>query len=556
MEVRAADPQGETLQGQVLITALAGIITLPDIGATGDCGGGYLPWGEWGRGIGFAFGSVGQPELFDLNSGLACHGGGAPDFGLAAGPCDHPETGFGGLLPLDGLVLPAPICARLFGEDSGGLNLIVLSFGADALRLAVPDYHQVIGVPFESWLPAPIDISALERGLPHLLVITLTDGNTAQVQAEAPFTYHGERTMVFTASNAPPRASIAAPATVECISPAGPVVLLDGSRSSDPDSSPGTNSDIVTFEWFRDFGLPGQEILGTGQALSVVLPLGASSVTLRVIDSKGASDTSATTIVVRDTTPPSLTLAATPSVLWPPNHRLVPVRVEWQVSDRCDPAAEARLVSVVSSEPDDAAGEGDGRTTGDIVGADVGALDAELLLRAERSGYGTGRTYELTYAATDVSGNTASSLTVVTVPHDQGQGPDPLSLRLEPGGTAGLARVYWNAVAGAQTYDVIAGDVASLRVDGDRITLGAVRVPARLFASTSFVEMGGSLAPGAIPPAGRAHFYLVQYRDAHGASGFGTESAPLPLEPESCDGGCPGDEDQFLASGGGPQKRR
>jgi hypothetical protein len=68
--------------------------------------------------------------------------------------------------------------------------------------------------------------------------------------------------------------------------------------------------------------------------------------------------------------------------------------------------------------------------------------------------------------------------------------------------------------------------------------------------------MGGSLAPPAVPPPGRAHFYLVEYRDAHGTSGFGTESAPWPLEPESCDGACPGDEDDLLTSGGGPQKRR
>jgi hypothetical protein len=556
VEARATDPQGETLHGQVLITALAGIIALPDIGASHDCGGGYLPSGEPDRGIGFAFGSAGQPVLFDLNAGLACHGGGAPDFELAAGPCDHPETAFGGLLLLEGLALPAPVCARAFGEGSGGVDLIVFSFTSDALRLAVPDPHQALAVPFESGLPEQIDISALERGLPHRLEISLTDGNTAQVQAEAPFTYRGERTMVFTASNAPPRASIAAPATVECGSPAGGVVLLDGSGSSDLDSSPGTNSDIVTFEWFRDFGLPAAELLGTGQVLNVVLPLGTSSVTLRVTDSKGASDTSATTTEVRDTTAPSLTLAATPSILWPPNHRLVPVGIEWHASDRCDPAATARLLSVVSSEPDDASGDADGRTTGDIVGADVGVPDAELLLRAERSGTGAGRTYDLTYAATDASGNTTSSLAVVTVPHDQGQGPEPLSLRLEPAGTAGLARVYWNAVGGAQNYDVIAGDIANLRVDGNRITLGVVRVPARLFAPTSFVEMGGSLAPAAVPPPGRAHFYLVEYRDAHGTSGFGTESAPWPLEPESCDGACPGDEDDLLTSGTGPQKRR
>jgi hypothetical protein len=226
------------------------------------------------------------------------------------------------------------------------------------------------------------------------------------------------------------------------------------------------------------------------------------------------------------------------------------------MSDRCDPAATARLVSVVSSEPDDAPGDGDGRTTGDVMGADVGTPDGEVLLRAERSGDGPGRSYELTYAARDASGNSASALTVVTVPHDQGQGPEPLSLRLEPNGTAGLAHVYWNTVAGAQTYDVITGDVASLKVDGNRITLGAVRVPARLVTSTAFLEAAVSLSASANPPTGRAFFYLVDYRVGRGTSGFGTEAVPLPLEPASCEGGCPGDEDNLIPSGGGAPKRR
>ena len=362
--------------------------------------------------------------------------------------------------------------------------------------------------------------------------------------------------MVFVGANSPPRAVITSATTIECTGPAGGTAKLDASASTDPDSTPGTNDDITSFQWVRDPGQPSEQLIGTGRVLDSMLPLGAHTIELRVTDSKGATDTARTIITVRDTTPPLLTLAANPSVLWPPNHRLVPVGVGWQVSDLCDPAATARLVSVTSSEPDDAPGDGDGRTTGDVAGADVGTPDTEVLLRAERSGDGPGRSYELTYSAIDASGNTTSALTVVTVPHDQGQGPEPLSLRLEPSGTAGLAHVYWNAVTGAQAYDVITGDVASLKLDGNRITLGAVRVPARRITSASFVEGGGSPAAGVVPPAGRAFFYLVDYRDGHGTSGFGTEAVPLPLEPASCVGGCPGDEDKPISGGGGGAPKR
>jgi hypothetical protein len=98
-----------------------------------------------------------------------------------------------------------------------------------------------------------------------------------------------------------------------------------------------------------------------------------------------------------------------------------------------------------------------------------------------------------------------------------------------------MTQVYWSAVEGAQSYDVIAGNVESLRVDGGRITLGAVRVPARSLTGTSWSEGAGS----PMPAEGRAYFYLLQYRDDHGPSGFGTESVPLPREPASCAGGCP-----------------
>ncbi|HXU13144.1 MAG TPA: VCBS repeat-containing protein, partial [Candidatus Binatia bacterium] len=356
----------------------------------------------------------------------------------------------------------------------------------------------------------------------------------------------------FPVLNNPPQAVITAAATVECGGPAGGVVTLDGSGSIDADSTPGTNDDIVSFEWLENPGRPDERPLGTGAHLTITLPLGAHSIGLRVTDSQGESGLATTVVTVRDTVPPTLTLAADPPVLWPPNHRLVPVHLSWQVSDVCDPAVTARLTSVSSSELVDAAGDADGRTDGDIESADVGTSDQEILMRAERSAQGPGRTYIVTFMARDASGNSASALAAVTVPHDLGQGPEPLQIRLEPNGVPGMARLYWTQVAGAQWYDVISGNVDSLRVDGAKITLGSVRVPRRLLSETSWTEGDGTLAGGPAatqPAAGRAFFYLVQYRDGDGMSGFGTESAPWPSEPVSCDGGCPGTEPQGAATG-------
>jgi len=359
--------------------------------------------------------------------------------------------------------------------------------------------------------------------------------------------------------NRAPHAATSTAPTVECTGPSGAVVTLDGRGSTDPDSTPGTQDDIVLYEWLENPGTPQERLLGTGPYLTLTLPLGAHAILLRVSDTKQATGTATALVTVRDTVPPVLTLAADPSVLWPPNHRLVPVQVTPLVSDLCDEAPTARLTSVASSEPVDAPGDADGATTGDVGSAEIGTLDTQVLLRAERSSDGPGRTYEITYTARDAAGNESSALALVTVPHDLGQGPDPLQIRAEPGGAHGTARLYWSAVAGAQGYDLISGDVASLRVEGDQISLGAVRVPARLLTGTAWTEGDASPtgdATVALPAAGQAFFYLVQYRDAHGMSGFGTESASLPREPASCAGGCPGAEAQAGAGGGGDVKRR
>jgi len=97
---------------------------------------------------------------------------------------------------------------------------------------------------------------------------------------------------------------------------------------------------------------------------------------------------------------------------------MVSVQPALQIADRCDPSPTLRLLYARSSEPDDAPGGGDGRTTGDIqIDAAAGPAGA-ILLRAERSSGGPGRIYELGYAATDASGNSASALTLVTVPRN------------------------------------------------------------------------------------------------------------------------------------------
>jgi len=221
--------------------------------------------------------------------------------------------------------------------------------------------------------------------------------------------------------NEAPSADAGPDQIAECGSPEGSMVALSGAGSTDADSTPGTADDIISYEWYEDFGLPTERLLGSGMSLQALLGLGPHDVTLRVTDHGALSDTDSLSIEVIDTTAPALGVALSPDLLWPPSHRMIQVSAEVSATDACG-TAEVRLLSITSSEASDATGEGDGHTTHDIEGADMGTPDFDFGLRAERDGCGPGRTYAVTYTATDDGGNTSTAITRVLVPLGLGAG--------------------------------------------------------------------------------------------------------------------------------------
>ncbi|HEY2325056.1 MAG TPA: hypothetical protein VGJ82_19520, partial [Thermoanaerobaculia bacterium] len=72
--------------------------------------------------------------------------------------------------------------------------------------------------------------------------------------------------------------------------PTGAPVVLDASRSSDPDSTPGTHDDIAQFEW-SDVTTGTPQLLGSTETLEVPLTPGRHRIRLRVTDRGGLSDT-------------------------------------------------------------------------------------------------------------------------------------------------------------------------------------------------------------------------------------------------------------------------
>jgi len=220
-------------------------------------------------------------------------------------------------------------------------------------------------------------------------------------------------------ANVPPVAVAGDDATFTCESEETAAVL-DGSGSTDADSSPGTNDDIVLYEWWIDFGTPTEEFLGTGAVLDQLgLASGTYTVTLQVTDSAGQSATDEVVITIDDQTPPEIGVTLNRSVLWPPNHRMVGIRANVDAFDFCSEVTLV-LTSVTSNEPENS--QGDGNTAPDIMGIDPGTEDFAFQVRAERSGTGTGRIYTATYSATDLSGNVSEGTAEVKVPHDRGRG--------------------------------------------------------------------------------------------------------------------------------------
>jgi len=233
----------------------------------------------------------------------------------------------------------------------------------------------------------------------HTFTLTVTDPGNLSSTAKTVITVQ--------AVNHPPVAVASADQTLECTGQ-GMRVMLDGSKSSDPDG------DALSFVWKNEAG----SVVGTTAVVQLTPTMGTHAFTLTVTDTGGLSSMATTHVTVRDTTAPSLTVTLSPNALWPPNHRLVQITATVVASHSCDPNPVVVLLSITSNEPDDGLGDGDQPNDIQAVGGGpvpFGTDVQSFLLRAERSGMGTGRIYTVTYMARDASGNQSLASAQVSV---------------------------------------------------------------------------------------------------------------------------------------------
>jgi len=250
--------------------------------------------------------------------------------------------------------------------------------------------------------PVDVKVSAQPMGSETVYHYRIINHGTQPVTAlQIGFDYyHGESELQRAPSGAEPGSLPPAAVT----SPQGWTAELNATEDS-------PNLDL---EWSADTAdeaiPPGGSVSGFSVTVPGNDPSYANSHWTVSLNGAGAAAYSAVLDTERFCSPPRLSIAASPSVLWPPNHQMVPVRIAVSVQDDIDLHPSITLVSVTSNEagnPHD-------------ISAAIGTSTTDIGLASTRTGQDkAGRTYAITYQAQNVCGGQASATTSVTVPHDQ-----------------------------------------------------------------------------------------------------------------------------------------
>ena len=114
-----------------------------------------------------------------------------------------------------------------------------------------------------------------------------------------------------------------------------------------------------------------------------------------------------------DVVPPVVTVSASPSVLWPPNGRLVPVTISGTITDAASGVDASSATFRVLDE------YGQVQPGGAVVLGAGGSYSFTVMLEASRRGDDrNGRLYTVTVTARDIAGNAGTADGLVAVPHD------------------------------------------------------------------------------------------------------------------------------------------
>jgi hypothetical protein len=164
-------------------------------------------------------------------------------------------------------------------------------------------------------------------------------------------------------------------------------------------------------------GIAGGTPVTLSPCIKSGLGLGIHIISLEVSDQINLPDKQDITVVIKDSSAPTISPVASGYIMWPPNHIMVNIAINANAVDNSG-LPVTLTASVASNEPIDGLGDGDMGPdwTTPVIEQNTGRID--LQLRRERSGSGSGRVYTITITAADSSGNTSTAYVNITVPHD------------------------------------------------------------------------------------------------------------------------------------------
>jgi probable HAF family extracellular repeat protein len=145
-------------------------------------------------------------------------------------------------------------------------------------------------------------------------------------------------------------------------------------------------------------------VLRQSPAAGTLLNGDQRAIVVTVADAAGNLTSLSIPLVFSDSVPPYIKrIMVNPSVIWPPNHKMVPVSVSVLALDNVDPAPVSKIISISANE---SVSRDEIQITGDLTAK----------LAASKNAEGRGRIYTITVQCTDASGNAATCDVNVFVP--------------------------------------------------------------------------------------------------------------------------------------------
>jgi hypothetical protein len=314
-------------------------------------------------------------------------------------------------------IIQSPVAGSSLGLGQHGITITVKDASGNASTADVSFNVVDTTAPTITSTPGPITVSPsanCQAAVPNLVPnVVATDNCTpanqlviTQSPAAGSSLGLGQHTITITVKDASGNAS-SADVSFKVVDTTAPTITsTPGPITVSPSANcqaavPNLAPNVVA----TDNCTPANQLVITqSPAAGTLVGVGQHVITVMVTDASGNSSSSPVTFTVADTTAPTInSVTATPNVLGPPNHGLMPISISVSAIDNCDPAPVSKIISVTCNET---SAPGDIQITGNLT----------LNLAATRNPAGNGRVYTITVGCTDASGNRSTATVTVSVP--------------------------------------------------------------------------------------------------------------------------------------------